>query len=72
MKYLVLEYDKNNNAHRCQNEDGHKFFIDLMVSSDLQVDDDKYDQYIKNLTGKTVEVEMITHYVAIAHGIKVL
>ena len=43
-----------------------------MVSGDLQVDDEKYEQYIKDLVGKTVEIEMITHYVAIGHGVKVI
>lgn len=72
MKYLVGEYDSHNNAHKCTSQDGHKFFIDLMVGAELQVDDENYDQYVKDLNGKTVEIEMLTHYVAIGHGIKVI
>ena len=72
MRYLVGEYNLTYDGHKCTNEEGHKFFIDLMVSVDLQVDDEKYEQYIKDLVGKTGEIEMITHYVAIGHGVKVI
>jgi len=72
MKYLVGEYEETFGGHKCTNEEGHKFYIDLMVSGDLQVDDEEYDQYMIDLSGKTVEIEMITHFVAIGHGIKVI
>lgn len=72
MKYKVLEYNSHNNAHRCQDENGIRFFIDLMVSSDLEVDDEKYDEYIQELIGKSVEIEELTHYVAIGNGIRLI
>ena len=72
MKYTVGEYNLGYNAHRCTAEDGRKFYIDLMVNADLAVDDKNYDKFVESLTGKTVEIEILQHYVAIGHGVKVL
>ena len=73
MKYIVGEYCSVNNAHKCKAVDSyHNFFIDLMVNGDFEVADDDHDQFIKDLIGKTVEIEELTYYVAIGHGVKVL
>ena len=72
MKYLVGEYHETYMANKCKDENGNFVFIDLMVNADIDVKDDNYDQFMKDLVGKTVEVEWLTSFVMIGNGIKVL
>ena len=72
MKYLVGEYHDSYMANKCKDENGNFVFIDLMVNADIKVDDDNYDQFMKDLVGKTVEVEYIQPFVTIGYGVEVI
>ena len=72
MRYTVGEYHDSYMANKCVDEKGNKLFIDLMVNADIQVDDDNYDQFMKDLVGKTVEVEYLQPFVTIGYGVKIL
>ena len=72
MKYLVGEYHDSYMANKCKDENGNFVFIDLMVNADIKVDDDNYDQFMKDLVGKTVEVEYLQPFVTIGYGVEVI
>ena len=72
MKYLVGEYHDSYMANKCKDENGNFVFIDLMVNADIDVKDDNYDQFMKDLVGKTVEVEYLQPFVTIGYGVEVI
>lgn len=64
-KVKVVAYNKREDYHICQFEDGFAKRIDLMVDGSLSgtAPDD--------LVGKTIEFDQMHAYVSIAHGVKV-
>jgi len=72
MKYIVGKYHSIYGAHECEDESGGKMYIDLIVSDDLEVINDDYCQFIKDLVGKVVEIEDLEPFISIGSGVKVL
>ena len=72
MNYIVGKYHEAWQANKWDDENGRKLYIDLMVNADIEVDDDNYDQFMKDLIGKTVEVEFLSTFISIAHGVKIV
>ena len=70
MKFKVKKYnciEEPIYTHVCINENGASQFVDLMVNGDFPEDFDPTE-----LVGKTVEVERIHPYIAIAHNVKII
>tara|TARA_R110002020_G_scaffold180191_1_gene374436 strand:- start:1149 stop:1382 length:234 start_codon:yes stop_codon:yes gene_type:complete len=70
--YRINDYCPHNNAHKCEDENNQSIYIDLMVSDEIEVEDENYDQFVQDLIGKSVEVGYLTHYVAIGNDIKII
>jgi hypothetical protein len=76
MKLTLIAYDKGTGNHRCKDENGCIRWVDLMVSCSFDrpayTDYQELQQFCESLIGQEVEVERLTPYVEIAHGVKLL
>ena len=72
MRYIVGEYHDKWMAHKCTDDQGREVYIDLMVNGDFKVNDDIFEQFIKDLVGHTVEIDMAMPFVSIGHGVKIV
>lgn len=68
MKLKVIDYVPHpHDYHVCLDEKGFRVRADLTVSGDLVGISDN-----ESLIGKTVEVECLTPYVSLAHGVQIV
>lgn len=65
MKLIVGSYNQAQDYHECKDDDGHTHRVDLTT------DNNKVGSN-ESLIGKVVEVESLTPYIEIGHGVKIL
>ena len=63
----VIRYDKNLDAHLCEDRDGKTRSIDLIVGGCLPV-----DLHPDSIVGKTVRFESTFPYVEIANDVEII
>ena len=67
MKLKVIEYDEYGNFHSCEDQDGLRYRVDLLVCGELPEETTH-----ASLVGKTVEVEELIPYLLLARKTKII
>ena len=72
MKYKILEYRKEDDTHKCIDEKGKYWHLDLFTDSSFpevnyskdfeNLEGEGYREFMKSLVGKTVDAEEIFPY----------
>lgn len=63
MKLDVLEYVERENYHVCEDEEGNRHRVDIMVDGAFP------GKFPQDLIGRTIECERLSPYITIAHGV---
>ena len=72
MIYTIKRYDSNLDFHVLISENGESINADIMVSGDLEAEEGSYIQYCKGIVGERIEVEKMTPFISLGHGVKLL
>lgn len=76
MKLTITDFDKFTGNHHAVDEQGHIHHVDIMVDATLGRKEynslDELHAFCFSLVGSQVEVDRLTPYVEIAHGVKLL
>lgn len=80
MKLKIIGYESATclMCHECKDENGKKFYADIMVDSGIDVPEEmketqeKYTQFCRSLIGKEIECSSTSPFLSVAHNVKLL